>query len=108
MLRACCVAEHIIEVVWIRDWLNKLHEEHPAVATEIVNGPKMKTGYQKHGGKTATPVHVIEALMYNIGSNTDGTASMSILERDINIAKGNVCPPFHPFRFYGPLTSHGW
>ena len=107
VLRACCVAEHIIEIAWIRDWLNELYKKYPKIALEIVQGPlKMWTGYEKHGGEWAGQVTVIEALMYNIGSTTDGAALMSILERDINIAKACVCHLSHSSHFSGLLTSH--
>lgn len=69
----------------------------------------MWTGYKKHGNYWASQVTVIDALMFNIGSRTEGAAFMNILEQDVNGAKSTVCLPFHSSHsshFSIPLTSH--
>ena len=107
VLRACCVAEHPLENFIPGDFLVELAKKYPKHATEIINGPlKMKTQYSKIGGKTATLQFVIDAVMLNSGSTTDGMEDMSVLDRDINKAKGLVCYPFPMLFIFGPLTTH--
>jgi hypothetical protein len=101
MLKACCVAEHLVEVFLVKDWLEQLGEKHPDIATEILHGPlKIESGYEKIGNRIATPQFVIDVLMLNIGSNTDG-CTLNILHQDINTAKQRVCHHFHPFSLFG-------
>ena len=107
VLRACCVAEHPVELFLAGDFLVVLAQKFPGHATEIIKGPlQMWTQYPKIGGKKATAQYVIDAVMLNSGSTTDGMEDMSVLDRDVNKAKGLVCYPFPILFIFGPLTTH--